>query len=127
MNNFLSLINVTWGGVIILLLTLFVIEATGVIGRQHEKNITRTPFSWASYFGDWVNWLSIVVNLATSLILIGIREGIVEFGGLKVDNEVHFELFFAAVVGVVGQTLWKKFLSIAAAFATGIKAPPPGR
>jgi len=123
MSTFLGYLNMTYGGLIVLGLTLFVIEWTAILGRQHQKDVARTKFSLWKWLGDWVNWMTLLANLATAIVLISIREGLVEFGGLKVEDKEHFELFFAAVVGIVGQVLWRRLLSIAAALANGIGAP----
>lgn len=114
-----DLLNCTWSGLLYLLLTLFVVNATKILGRQHEKNVVRTPFSWRVWFSDWVNWFTLLVNLVSSVLLLGIRESLAPALGLSVVDHDTFELFFAVIVGIVGQVLWVRLLTMVAAIANG--------
>lgn len=125
MDTLLTYIHCTWGGVLFLLATMFVVHASSVIGRQHQPDVIRTKFDWGVWLSDWVNWLSVLVTLVSSFILLGIRESIAPIMGVTVSDPVQFELFFAVIVGLAGQVVWEALLKYVAAKTTG-KAPTDG-
>ena len=110
--NLMHELNLTAGALIIMLLSIIIVEGGRIVARARTVPSKRTPFSWTVWASDWVNWMTLALNLLTGVVLISIRDGIAEFGGLTISNPERFDLFFAAVVGSGGQGLWKIVLKV---------------
>lgn len=123
MNHLLDLLHVTASGLWFLLGTQFVVSITKVIGRQHRKEVARTPFDLGMWARDWVNWATIAVNLVSAVLLLGIRESLAPVFGLSIEDADAFEKFFAVIVGTTGHLLWARVLTITAAYTNGNPEP----
>lgn len=103
----LEQLNLSIGAIIIMLLSLLIVEGGRLIARARNNPSQRQKLSFTVWSSDWLNWATLALNLLTCIVLMSIREGIAEFGGMMISNSERFDLFFAAIVGSGGQGLWK--------------------
>lgn len=121
----LNELNLTVGMLIIMVLSMVIVEGGRIVKRVQlgRKVNAKSEFSWSVWVRDWTNWATLILSLLTSVVLLSIREGVVEFGGLTIAKPDRFELFFAAVVGSGGQGLWKIVLGVLDAWLAKAEQP----
>ncbi len=125
MGNILNELNLTVGMLIIMFLSMVIVEGGRIVKRVElgKKRNSKTTFEWRVWVRDWTNWATLILSLLTSVVLLSIRDGVVEFGGLTIAKPDRFELFFAAVVGSGGQGLWKILLGVLDAWLAKADSP----
>lgn len=129
METLATAFNWTVPALVIVLLAMFVVEGMRVLGRASDRSVKREPFDAGHYFGQFVNWFPIVLNVVIALLLLAVRDSLVATMGLVVADPDTFELWYAFGVGVSGQLVFgmavRAFGGMFGAF-NGAPAPPPG-
>ncbi len=119
MVEFLAALNLTPHGLVILLVTMLLVGLAGIIGRQHEKTVQRTPFSLRVWASDWVNIATPFLNFFTAVVLLSIRDSLAPMFGVAIVNPAGFEQFFAVVLAVGGPMAFDRVLKMVAAWTNG--------
>lgn len=127
--NLVTVFNWTLPALVIVFLAMFVVEGLRILGRASDKSVKREPFDAWHYFSQFVNWFPIVLNVVIALLLLAVRDSLVDTMGLAVKDPATFELWYAFGVGVSGQLVFgmavRAFGGMFGAF-NGTPAPPPG-